>query len=536
MKPYLRYSFISFFIFIVFLFVFFKLVKLTVFEKPLKDPSNDQRIQYLRGFIYSFEKDVLAISLKTLSFYANPQNFDFTYKKQYHEFFDLLEVPEKSRNRIFAYNKNFIWIKRFVDSEKINELEEKNLLKLPGIESVKEYKRRYPHGTLASQLIGFLGHDGDGLSGIEYSMDKWLKIGKDLLPVWERENILGNDIVLTINISLQKFIEQELEDVKNQTGAKNVSALVMESDTGNILAMANSPSFDPNQFSKYTNYEIFKNNLIAYNDEPGSTLKPLVMAYFLEQKRIDPNASFHCNGHEKIADFTIRDEVPHGWVDLRKIITYSCNIGMSHIGQTLEKKEIYEMLKAYGFDRPTGIELPGEEKGIIRVPEKMTLRSKVSIPIGQEIGITPLQLLTAYSSLTNKGTIVKPRIVSAIEYNGKIIESFPIKKGPKVLSESTCKKMLSFMRDVVVKGTGHDANIPGEWIAGKTGTAQIFDVSAQTYSKVNTSFVGIVQNRGGKFYLIYVVIRHPKIKEASGGKLAAPIVGNIGTKILQIFK
>jgi cell division protein FtsI/penicillin-binding protein 2 len=383
--------------------------------------------------------------------------------------------------------------------------------------------------------VGFIGYDGDGLAGVEYSMDNRLKASNELLPIWEKENILGNDIILTINMPLQNALKEEIQTAFQDTKAKSISAVVMDPSNGDILAMGNYPDFDPNNFTQYNNYSLFKNNVLSYIDEPGSTFKPLIMAYLLDNQKISEKAKFQCDGKKNLYGFTIRDEKVHGWVDPRKIITYSCNVGMALASQELTRKELYGILKLYGLGKETGINLPGEEKGIIRTPNKMTLRSKISIPIGQEIGIPPMQLVKAYSAIANDGLLISPRIVKKIEYNGKTIEEFPPRTGIKILTQKTADKILSYMRDVVLKGTGREADIPGVWIGGKTGTAQIFDFETRTYSKVNTSFVSIVKDKKGRKYIIYVVIRNPEVEEASGGKLVAPLVKRIAQKLLDIY-
>jgi len=521
---------------LVFGAVFLNLTRFSLFEKPIKTQVLHEKVQMLRGFIYSSDKNLMAMSFKSLSLYANPQQFNKDYMASYRELFKLLNLTVQQQKQIIEAPKNFIWMKRFLSKETEEQIEDLGLLKIPGIYAVKEYRRYYPHKEVASQTMGFVGYDGQGLAGVEYSMDSWLKASNELVPLWEKENILGNDVVLTLRMDLQQQVHEEIKAVQQETQAKNITALVMEAETGDLLAIENYPSFNPNFFTSYKDNEVFRNSALSYIDEPGSTFKPLVMAFLMQWGKIKEKDSFKCHGLENFGGFTIRDEGVHGEVNPRSIITRSCNIGMVHAGQTLLKKELYEILTLYGFGKPTGISLPGEEKGIIRLPEKMTARSKLSIPIGQEIGLTSLQLVTAYTAIANQGKIMHPRIVKHIEYNGKVVETLPIKEGEHLISPKTAQLILSYMEDVVLKGTGRVAQIPGVFLAGKTGTAQIFDFSQKKYAKLNTSFIGILKHpTTQKKYIIYVVIRNPQVKEASGGRLAAPVVKKIAQHILDLF-
>lgn len=532
---YPRFTVISLLILGLFAILFVRLARLTLFEKPGQENQFEQ-IQHMRGFIYSADRSLMAISVKTLSLYANPLEFDKeNYREKYIELFKILKIGPEKADKIWNFSKKFIWVKRFIEKELFTELQNRQLLDLPGISHIKEYKRFYPQKELSAQTIGFVGDDGHGLSGIEYSMEKWLSTSKSLMPDWEKEDIIGNDVILTINLPLQKAIEEEVYKTYLKTSPKNITTLVMDASTGGILSMVNFPSFDINSF-RNTNPELFRNNAISYIDEPGSTFKPLVMASLMEQRQVHETDEFHCGGKENIYGFTISDERPHGTVNPRKIIAYSCNVGMALASRNLGKGALYEILKKYALGQETGLLLPGEEKGIIRIPSKMTMRSMISIPIGQEVGLTPIQLVSAFTALANDGELLAPRIIEKVEHRGQSVEVFPVIKKGKVLSKQVARTMLSYMEDVVNTGTGKDARIPGVKMAGKTGTAQIFDSQSRTYSKINTSFISILENKQGKRFIIYAVIRNPGVPEASGGKLAAPLVRNMALRILEILK
>ncbi len=544
MTKFIRQNVITIIIGIIVVVILIKLVRVTLFESASKEKY--QQLQYMRGYIYSSNgENRFAESILSYSLYADSTLLNKSLKEKYITFFKYVKnkfigndfkkkFDQKVNNKIWRGNKKFIWIKRLIEVKEIKKMQELKLLPLPGIAVLKEYKRNYPQETTASQVIGYMGIDGDGLAGIEYSMNKWLKPSNELVPEWEKNSIIGKDIVLSINFKLQKAVESELKQAFNNKKSNNISALVLNPQNGDILAMANYPNFNPNE--KVRNAELFRNNLISYIDEPGSTFKPLVMAQLLETGIVNKKSQFKCKGKERINGFTISDEKVHDEVNPRKIITHSCNVGMALASTKLSKTKLYEILKKYTLGNKTGIDLPGEEKGIIRTPEKMTIRSKISIPIGQEIGITPIQLLTAFTSIVNKGYIIKPRIIKKILFQGETVKTFPIKRGAKVLNENTTNEILSYMRDVVTIGTGRNAHISGVWMAGKTGTAQIFDFNQNKYSKVNTSFIGILKNKKNRYFLIYAVIRNPQKENASGGKQVAPIVKNIALKILQIFK
>ena len=526
MRKKVRISFLEIILTLIFL-----VVTISLFNQSLSYENNEknQNINSLRGSIFSSDMSTMAISLKKYSLYADPKLIDWSREKEYEELFQKLGLSLTLKEKLLKLKtKRFLWLLRFMDEDKYSIAKS---YELPGLAFIKEYLRLYPYEYIASHVLGFVGNDGFGLNGIEYSLDKYLRVQNIT-----EDPLTGKDVALTINMSLQKRVFDIIKEYYNTYRPESISVIVMEAEKGNIVTMENFPSFDPNNFKRFS-VEDFKNNSISVIDEPGSTFKPLIMAYLIENNLVNERETFNCNGREDINGVIIRDMESHGIVTIRDIIVKSCNIGMALASQRITKTEIFNILKNYGFGEKTGINLPGEENGIIRLPQKMTYASKISIPIGQEIGVTPIQMVKAYTAIVNNGIIVKPRIVDKIIYNLETLESFPVEKEKKILNSTTTNKILSFMREVVTKGTGKSANIEGVWIGGKTGTAQIFDIKENKYKYINTSFIGILKNPNNqKFYIIYAVLRKPNTLDATGGKIAAPLVRDISIVLLQILK
>ncbi|HOJ49336.1 MAG TPA: penicillin-binding protein 2 [Spirochaetota bacterium] len=525
MKKKVRISFLEIVITLLFLIISGSLLNHSLSSAKYDKYEN---INSLRGSIFSSDMNLIAVSLKKYSIYIDPKLIDWNREKEYEELIKNINLSFSFKEKFLNLNKRFVWLVRFGDENIYHTVK---AYELPGIGIIKEYLRVYPYENIASNIVGFVGIDGFGLNGIEYSADKYLRNSNITID----EPLTGKDIVLTINMNLQKRVFEIMKDYYNKYRPESISTIVLESDTGNIIAMENFPNFDPNNFKRY-NIEIFKNLAISHIDEPGSTFKPLIMAYLIEKNLVNETERLNCKGTEDINGVIIRDMENHGIVNIKDIIVKSCNIGMALFSQRLTKTEIYTILKDYGFGEKTGILLPGEENGILRIPQKMTYASKIAISIGQEIGVTPIQLVKAYTAITNSGIIVKPRIIDRTIYNMDTIEIFPIEKEKKILKTSTTNKILSFMREVVTRGTGKNANIEGVWLAGKTGTAQIFDPKENKYKYTNTSFIGIIKNpKNNKYYIIYSVLRKP-VGDYTGGMIAAPLVRDVGIVLLQILK
>lgn len=533
-----RYTYLLIFFFFLSLILSARAFQLTILHHQ-ETINDDEKPSYvtnlLRGNIYSQTKDALAISLPFYSLYIYPELIDPQKIQQYKDFLKLFDLSQTNIEKILTSHKKFKWIYRMLPKKTFLKIKKLEGFLLSGINYVVEYKRVYPYQDLASSVIGFTNIDGKGLAGIEYSLEKFLK------PSFKNHNI-GYDVVLTLNTKLQKEIENILTNTAKELKPQSISALIMEADTGKILTMASYPTFNINTFNQYEDPRVFMNTNISSIDEPGSTFKPLIMTYLFDKNVINESQRFYANGKAVINGLTIKDASNHllGLLTPREILVKSSNIGMAKASAPLKIENLYLFLKNIGAGEKTGIPLPAEEKGIVRTPENMSKRSKLVIPIGQEIGLTPLQLVKAFSAIANGGVMVSPQIIDHFEYQGKIIHLEEEKQdflhpAVRIFTTFNSQRILSYMRDTVTQGTARLVSIPNEWIAAKTGTAQVFSINKGIYDKVNTSVLAIYRpHHSLKKYIIYGVIRDPNtsLQTSWGGTLGARMV----KQCIEVFR
>jgi cell division protein FtsI (penicillin-binding protein 3) len=348
------------------------------------------------------------------------------------------------------------------------------------------------------------------------------------------------NILLTIDSRIQYLVETQLKEAVESKMARGGIAMVMDPRTGEILAMAQEPGFNPNIFSK-TSLESKKNRAIADAFDPGSTFKPVVASAALEEGVIKEGDKIFCeNGCYKVANRVIHEaqKKKHGMLTFREVLKYSSNIGSAKIGQKLGKEKFYEYIKNFGFGSKTGVDLPGEASGILRPVQKWTTVDAATIAFGQGVSVTAVQLISAFSSIANKGVLMKPYIVKGmVDQKGRTIREFKPTVVRQVVSAPTALKMCSILKDVVSAsdGTGKNARIQNVSVAGKTGTSQKFDSSSNRYSteKVRTSFIGFFPAEDPRV-VIFVMIDEPK-RDKWGGVAAAPVFKHIGEQILRCY-
>ncbi|NOZ63425.1 MAG: penicillin-binding protein 2 [Caldiserica bacterium] len=453
----------------------------------------------------------------------------------------LLGYPEETLSKKLTLGR-FVYLRKSVDPELVKELQK---YRLKGIEWKESFRRFYPSGPLAAPILGFVGKDRRGLYGVELFYDRYLKGEKGIIQAEKdgRRRILpssrktlvrpqeGYRIKLTLDEKLQYILEDELSKTHKKTGARASVGILLNPQTGEILAMASYPSFDPNRFweSSPSNY---KNRAISMVYEPGSTFKVITMASALEEGVISPGKEIFCeNGNFTLYNRTIHDHEPYGWLSVKAILWHSSNIGMTKIGMKLGEKKLYTYIRKFGFGEKTGIDLPGEEKGILRPYSKWSRVSIASIPYGQEIGVTPLQLVMGVAAVINGGYLLKPYIVKEIERSGE--SSLRRKKEVvrQVISSRTSEIMREMMVGVVERGTGRKAQISGYSIGGKTGTAQKY-VPGKGYNsgKYTASFIGFLPASHPELLLL-IVIDEPKTNHY-GGEIAAPCFKRVIERVL----
>ena len=496
-----------------------------------------------RGIIYDRHGRELAITVAAQSLFADPfllENPKLVSQKLNR----LLKIPynviyKKVQNK----HRRFVWLKRHVREKEFNTIQS---WKIKGLSFLEEPKRVYPNGSLLSQTLGFVGHEGHGLEGIELSYDKVLSgeekkvlVRKDAMgrPLFSDVNAdlitlqtNGADVYLTIDSDLQFFFEKELKKVVNKYSAKSALGIIMAPQTGEILAMAHFPVFNLNQPFK-SDPALFRNRCITDSFEPGSTLKPFIISTALE-KNILPSTRYDgLKGELSIEGHVIREaESSHQFenMTLREILAYSSNIGAAQIALDLEDEFLYKNLKEFNFGSKLGISFPGESTGILNKTPWKKLQL-ATIGFGHAISVTPLQMVTAYAAIANGGLIKRPYLVQSVYYkeSGKR-EVFE----PKVLSRAITPeqaKTISVMLISAVseEGTGKKAQVKGFLTAGKTGTAQVVDSVAGGYLKEKyiSSFAGFIPANDPKF-VIYIVVNQPQEK-FYGSTVAAPVFSNV---------
>jgi len=439
--------------------------------------------------------------------------------------------------------KTFCWVARKADTETAERIRSLNLR---GIYFQKESKRFYPKGELAAQMIGYVGTDDEGLSGIEREFDDQLRgrAGEMLISVdarrkWfgsvEKQPEPGQNVVLTIDQQIQYIAERELETAMEQTKAISGTVVVENPRTGEILALANRPTFNPNLTREITPDKL-KNHAVSDVYEPGSTFKLVTISAALEEKLTTPQEVFDCQmGSIVINGMRIHDSKPHGRLSVADILAESSDVGSIKIGMRLGDDRLYKYVRGFGFGQPTGIELPGETRGLTKPPSRWSKVSFAAISMGQEIGITPLQLAGLISTMANDGTRVSPRLIAAIsdpQSAPQTIAFHPAEQQP-VISPLTAAQMRQMMQGVVLHGTGKKAILAGYSSAGKTGTAQKVDpvTHAYSHSKYVGSFAGFAPVNNPAITI--AVILDSAVGLHQGGQVAAPVFHRIAQQVLE---
>jgi cell division protein FtsI (penicillin-binding protein 3) len=344
----------------------------------------------------------------------------------------------------------------------------------------------------------------------------------------------GHSLVITIDEVIQYIAEKEVEEAVTKAHAKSGTVIVLDPQTGAVLALAISPRFDPNAVASLT-ADRWRNRALTDAYEPGSTMKALVAAAALEEKVMKPSTMLYGeNGRMTIANTVIHDHEKLGWMTFAQVIQKSSNIGAAKTGMALGDQRLYRYLQAFGFGQKTDIDLPGEAGGLVKHPREWGRRSLASISMGQEIGVTPIQMVSAVAALANGGVLMKPYVVSEVrDAQGKTLRQILPQVKRRVVSPETARTVTSILEGVVTDGTGAKAAIPGFRVAGKTGTAQKIDPRTGAYSSTLFvgSFVGFVPADNPRLAMI-VVIDEPQ-GESWGGTVAAPVFRRVGEQVLN---
>lgn len=541
-----------------FVAVFFRLIDLMVLnhgrltERAKIQQLKQEDIQVRRGLIFDKRGRVLGMNLEVESLYCDPASVVSSRTAGY----NLSRVLGRKPETIFAKfssEKRFVWIEKKLQPELADKIKG---MDIKGLSFMPDAKRYYPKARLASHVIGAVGIDNQALEGVELNYDRFLRTsgGKILVSRDARGRTLssgmdieskGNNIFLTIDEGLQYIVEKELDNAMLRWQASAATAIMMDPFTGEILALANRPTYDANS-AAYAKDSEKKNRAITDIYEPGSTFKIIVGTAAIEEGVVNLDTKFDCSkGMVSIGNEVIHDAHKHGVLTFKEVIQKSSNVGSVMIGMKLGKDKIYNYARRFAFGEKTGIDLPGEVSGWIRPPEKWSAVSLSSISIGQEVAVTPLQLLRAYSAIANGGILVTPHVVSEIRTpDGTLIHSFtPDSKhltgftyaeNKRAISKRTADIFKDILKTVTEEGgTGKSASVEGNQVAGKTGTAQVIDPKTKRYSKEKyvSSFVGFVPADNPRIAII-VVIYEPK-GQIYGGVVAAPVFKEIAKQSLS---
>lgn len=528
-----------------------KLVAVQVFEhdryaeigkRIIKDR---QVIPAQRGAIYDRNGEMLAVDLVHYSLAVFPKkvsNKAFSAKR-ISEITDIpyLEILTKMRSDV-----SFAYLAHRLRPQQADELK---ALGIAGIVLEKKYSRYYPYRENGAQILGFCDFDNVARYGIELEYDNYLRgvpghavylrdaVGNrfpDLnYPVFNPIN--GKDVFTTIDIVLQCILEEELTTAVKRHDALSGSAILMNTKTGELLALANAPGFDPNIYNKYP-VKNFKDLAVSDQFEPGSTFKIIALAMALEQLKVDLNTNkIYCeDGKYTIFKKTIHDHKKFGDLTIKQVFENSSNIGTIKLAQRFEAPVFYRYARNFGFGTLTGIDLPTETPGILHNPNEFSSSSACYMSIGYEVATTPLQIACAYAAVANEGKLIQPYVVrNVVDNTGHIILANEPNVIRQVISTETAREMAVTLQGVVENGTGQSARIPGVSIAGKTGTAQKLDPKNNTYtSKYIASFVGFFPVESPR-YVLMVMINEPK-GEYYGSQVAAPVFRNIVQRIIGL--
>lgn len=498
--------------------------------------QRDIEIEPPRGRILDTRGRDLAVSVPVRSAFAVPGQVK-DKKATIEALTRVLGLDRQQRQTLAARldeTKHFVWVARKLDPPVADQVES---LDLPGIHFLEENKRYYPMGQVAAQVIGFVGTDHRGLWGLEAHYDQVVagRAGRrTVLRDARRGQVVhpeltwieaepGRDLRLTIDAAIQVAAEDALARAIERTRAKTASAVVMDVHTGAILAMATAPSFDPNRFGELPK-ERWRNAAIADSYEPGSTFKIITVAAALESGAIRAGDVFDCEmGRITFGRTVINDHKPFGHLDVAGILAKSSNVGAIKIGLRAGEAQLSSTIRAFGFGAPTGIDLPGENGGILRPVERWTPLSKAYISFGQEISVTALQLARALAAVANGGELVTPFVVARV---GEEMPTRPRSDG-RVISERTSRELLDMIETVIAPdGTGKAAALSSWRVGGKTGTAQKAIGGRYSATDYVANFVGVVPVEAPRWVAV-VAVDTPRAGDYHGGTVAAPIFADL---------
>ena len=506
-------------------------------EQAQRQYFSQEKIMGKRGEIFDRQGRVLAQSVRSKSVYANPFLMDDIHA-QAAELGRILDVdPDSIRVRL-GRKSSFVWLDRKVSDRVAHEVVSADL---PGVFIVDEHSRVYPQKHMLGQVLGFVGIDNTGLEGLERSLDKRLS-GAEMVLVRQRDasgqrfslmprqpdqQVDGEDVHLTIDSRMQFHVEQALADAVEENNGQSGVAMVVHVPTGDILSWANYPFFNPNNY-RASSPDIWRNRGATDLIEPGSTLKPFLVAAALEENVARGDSLYYCEqGQWRLGNNQIKDVREYGWLTVNRILRYSSNIGAAKVGMDLGAGTLHSYLTRLGLDQATGAQVPGQSRGLLRPPNTWSNMDLATISFGQGMATSFLQLARAYATLGNHGVYTDLNILQE--------QSSPVSSQQRVFSRGVSRDVLAMMRDSVERdGTGTRARISGIEVGGKTGTAQKASPQGGYSDEYVASFVGFLPAMDPE-YMIMVLVDEPE-SPYYGGLVAAPAFQRIGGRLLSSQK
>lgn len=514
----------------------------------------DRKLQSPRGTIYDRNGNPLAMSMMTKSLYADPAMI----KKTPEEIAELLApYVTISKDEIAARLRQdtaFVWLDRMMDPDKSKAVQEIMVQEgLEGLNFVEESRRFYPNSELAAQVLGFVGTDDKGLDGLEMVLDDTIRgtIAEELIATDAKGNAIfgsvmskflpnkGESVTLTLDSTVQFIAERALDTAMATTKPAHASVIIMDPKTGEILALANRPTYDPNHYEKGSK-ESFKNIAVTNLYEPGSTFKPIIASAALASNKWSLDTVYHDVGYIKTNDHVMKNWNGEGYGDVRllDILKFSINTGMAKIGITTGPKILVDYVKKFGFGQPTGIELPGEGEGILFEADQMADVDTASMSIGQSIAVTPLQMVRAFGAIANGGKMMKPHIIKSYNNSdGSVVSTTEPEEVGQPIPSSVAQTIVDILEKEVSEGGGHNAMVEGYHFAGKTGTAQKLNTEYGGYldGRYIASFIGFGPVEDPRFVAL-VVIDDPSQGSIYGGQIAAPVFKDIMSQLVRYYQ
>ncbi|MBF0199732.1 MAG: penicillin-binding protein 2 [Desulfamplus sp.] len=534
------------------LLIAMKAVDIQVFKST--DLTQRARNEYIRsitvegkrGDIVDRNMKRLSTTIDSFSIAANPREIKDAPKTA-KKLAPILNLNTKKLQEQLESDRGFVWIKRKISPPEIEKIK---VLDIDGLFFKNDVIRFHPQKTLAAQVVGITGSDGVGLEGIEYGYNDILKgksqqisIEKDAVGRYYTEDknlqdrLRGDTLVLTIDATIQFIAERALEKAVMDNRGESGMAIVMRPSTGEILAVAHFPEFNPNSFSQFKR-ESWRNRSVTDPFEPGSTMKVFVAAAVLELNIATPQSIFFCeNGKYSVGRSTVKDTHKYDWLTLKQIIKYSSNIGAIKLSEIMGKKMLYDTMKSFGFGDMTNIDCPGDSPGLLSHYDQWANIDTAAISFGQGISVSAVQLLTAISALANDGILMRPKIVKEIISNsGEIRQSFTPESVRQAVSGKTALQIRDMMRSVVEEGgTATQADINGYSVCGKTGTAQKASKDGgYSKTKYTALFAAFAPMKTPELSVL-VVVDEPQ-KSHYGGVVAAPAVREILSETFHYLK